>query len=721
MNKSSLVILFFLLSFVGFPQKNSINKGDLLFSSYSYSYAIKYYLKAIKQGYKNPDIYQKIGNAYYFNNDFKQAYNWFKKYFDTANDIPPIYYFKYAQALKSQGKHAEAKDLLKKMQVLEKENPEFGALARQVAYPDSVQTMTSLLDVKNLNLNSKSSEFSPSIHQDKLYFVSARDTGTYTKLRTKWGRSPFLDLFSVPLPTDIHNNFDTDAIKKLPKTINSKIHESSIIFTKDGKTMYFTRNNSKKGKVRRDKKGISRLKLYKSVLKDNGNWGDAIELPFNSKKYSVAHPALSLDEKQLYFVSNMPGSIGKSDIWVVDILSNDAYSKPRNLGPDVNTKQRESFPFISSKNNLYFASDGHPGFGALDMFVTKIEKNGFGKVVNLGKPVNSGYDDFSFIINPENKTGFFASNRKGGRGKDDLYVFKIGKDFVIRCKRIITGLVTDIETQEILSGAAVQLIDGNGEHGKAIETMEDGTYQFEIDCEQETTAISGVKLGYEMQTQTLTAVKDKDTIQIHLRLIKEIDAPIGGYTLKDLINLGPINFGFDSSRLRTKNQRELEKIANFLQEQPDMEVMVQGHTDSRGKDAYNQKLSERRANTVAKYLAANGADSKNISTKGYGESKAAVDCTHGCNEKDHAKNRRTDIVLSKSGYTVQVAALKTKEASEEILQIPNLMRHTYEDGYTRYYVGIFKSKDAALDHKAFLSETYKLEGFVRFIDAGELE
>lgn len=719
--KNSLVILFFLLSSYGFSQNQSITKGDKLFNAFSYSYAIKYYQKAIKKGYTKPDIYKKIGDAYYFNNQLKDAYTWYKKYFDVAEQIAPEYYFKYAQTLKTQGKQTEAKALIKEIRELKKNNPAFSKIADQARYPDSIQTMYSLLEIKNINLNSKSSDFSPSVHKNNLYFVSARDTGTYKKLRSKWNRSPFLDFFTVPLPETIDEDFDLSAIEKLPSKINSKIHESSIVFTKDGKRIYFTRNNSKKGKVRRDKKGISRLKLFTATKNGNGKWNTPEELPFTTKKYSYAHPTLSVDETKLYFVSNMPGSIGKSDIWMVDILGNGAYGKPKNLGPNINTKQRETFPYISNKNNLYFASDGHPGFGGLDVFVSKPINALYSEVVNLGKPINSSYDDFSFIINPETKTGFFASNRSGGKGKDDLYVFKIGKDFVIRCKRIISGLVTDIETQQTIEGATISLIQNNSDSTTEIITNADGSYEFIIDCEEELEALSGVKLGYLKETANIQSSNQKDTIRIDLKLIKEIMAPVGGYQLDELVNLGPVRFGFDSSRLNHKSKRILEKIANLLEEQPDMEVLVKGHTDIRGNANYNQRLSERRANSVAKYINANGSQSTQVSSKGYGESKPKIDCTDGCNEKDHAQNRRTDIVLSKSGYTVQVAALQTKEASEEILQIPNLMRHTYKDGYTRYYVGIFKSKNAALEHKTFLSKTYKIDGFVRFIDAGEFE
>ena len=169
-----------------------------------------------------------------------------------------------------------------------------------------------------------------------------------------------------------------------------------------------------------------RLKLYRAEKDGDNSWTNVIDLPFNSKEYSVSHPALSKDEKRLYFASNMPGTFGRSDIWYVNILGNNRYSKPINLGESINTKARESFPFISENNNLHFASDGHGGSGGFDIFTTHLdEKGNFDKISNIGKPINSNQDDFGFIIKESEGTGYFSSNKDGGRGSidDEIYHF----------------------------------------------------------------------------------------------------------------------------------------------------------------------------------------------------------------------------------------------------------------------------------------------------------
>ena len=233
--------------------------------------------------------------------------------------------------------------------------------------------------------------------------------------------------------------------KNFSKRINTKFHESTSVFTKDGNTMYFTRNDFSGGKLGVDRTRTTRLKIYKSV-KSGKKWGRPKELPFNSRNYSVAHPTLSPDETTLYFTSDMPGTLGASDLWVVDIFENGSFSKPRNLGPSINTESKETFPFVSSSNNLYFASDGHVGLGGLDIFVSKInDDSSFGEVINVGKPINGPTDDFTFIVDEEDRTGYFASNRKGGKGSDDIYIFRLRPNEIKKLEQLVMGLVTDAE------------------------------------------------------------------------------------------------------------------------------------------------------------------------------------------------------------------------------------------------------------------------------------
>src|SRR5690606_6003555 len=235
-----------------------------------------------------------------------------------------------------------------------------------------------------------------------------------------------------------------------------------------------------------------RLTLYKATKSDENSWGNIVELPFNNDKYSVAHPALSKDGKRLYFSSDMPGTLGMSDLWYVDILGNDSYGTPVNLGPEINTEARESFPFISEKNNLYFSSDGRSGLGGYDIFVTPLDDAGKpGTITNLGAPSNSDQDDFGFIINEDNRIGYISSNRGGDRGSmdDDIYLVKEV------CTITITGKVYDEETGESIASADVTLLDENNQLVNQTTSKTDGTYSFTADCDTQYT-VRGVKEGY---------------------------------------------------------------------------------------------------------------------------------------------------------------------------------------------------------------------------------
>ncbi len=301
---------------------------------------------------------------------------------------------------------------------------------------------------------------------------------------------------------------------RLGGDVNTEYHESSSAFTKDGNTVYFTRNNFLDGKKGKDKNKTIRLKLYKATKTGDYNWTNIVELPFNSKEYSVAHPALSKDGKRLYFSSDMPGTLGMSDLWYVDILGNDTYGTPVNLGPEINTEARESFPFISEKNNLYFSSDGRSGLGGYDIFVTPLNDAGKpGNITNLGAPSNSAQDDFGFIINEDDRIGYVSSNRGGDRGSidDDIYLVKEN------CTITISGKVFDEETLVPLPNADVTLLNENNQLVNQTKSKSDGTYSFTADCDTQYT-VRGAKEGYSPYEKMIKTPMISGNIDVPLPL-----------------------------------------------------------------------------------------------------------------------------------------------------------------------------------------------------------
>ena len=409
--------------------------------------------------------------------------------------------------------------------------------------------------------------------------------------------------------------------------------------------MYFTRNNYGK-KLVRDKNGVNHLKIYMSK-KVNGDWIEAVEVPFNSDDYSTGHPALSPDGKQLYFVSDMPGSIGQTDIFVVDVTGPNSFSEPRNLGPEINTERKEMFPFINEKK-LYFSSDGHTGLGGLDVYETAYtEEEGFGEVKNLGKPINSNKDDFSYIINEKNQKGFFASNRSEGKGDDDIYSFKrLVIEEVPASSNAIAGVITELITGDIMPMALVELLDENGIKLKEMVSDEDGSFFFEdLDADKKYT-IKANRDTYFENVQEITAVEN-DTVQVDLviRKLKEMIAIEDG--IKKL-KTEMIFFDFDRSYIRQDASEELDKLVEVMTEYPTMVIKIESHTDSRGKRAYNKYLSDKRAKSTREYLISKGIAPERIeSAIGYGEERLLNTCdgTIACTEKAHFLNRRSEFII----------------------------------------------------------------------------
>ncbi|MEL6919023.1 MAG: OmpA family protein, partial [Bacteroidota bacterium] len=432
---------------------------------------------------------------------------------------------------------------------------------------------------------------------------------------------------------------------KFSKKINTKYHEASVTFSPDNTTMYFTRNNYGK-KLKRDKNGINHLKIYTSNKVD-GEWTEAREVSFNSDTYSTGHPALSPDGKQLYFVSDMPGSIGATDIFVVDVLENGSFSEPRNLGPEINTEQKEMFPFINNKK-LYFSSNGHVGLGGLDVYeVAFDEEEGFQEVKNVGKPINSNKDDFSYIVDEETQKGYFASNRQGGKGDDDIYSFK--RLIVEEAKEnlnAISGVVTELVTGEVMPEALVVLLDENNMKLKEVVAGEDGSFVFE-DLDGSTKYIIKTVKDEFFEDERTIETRDNEVVNVDVSMkkLKELIAIEDG--IKKL-KTDMIFFDFDRSYIRNDAADELDKLVEVMTQYPKMVIKIESHTDSRGSNTYNKYLSDKRAKSSRDYLISKGISADRIeSAIGYGEERLLNECNGSvrCSKEKHELNRRSEFII----------------------------------------------------------------------------
>jgi outer membrane protein OmpA-like peptidoglycan-associated protein len=634
------ILLFALVVFTAgssFSQQKDIQKANKEFDKFAYIDAREIYLKVVADGYESAEIFKKLGDTYYFNSDYTNAAKWYDKLVKQFPDqTEPEYYYRAAQSLKSLGKYSESDALLKDYVAKGGNGLVIKSYEDDPNYLKSTVFKARDFVLEKVAVNSSNSDFGASFYgNDKIVYASA--SGTEGMKVSEWTNQPFLDLFMA----DRDSTGQLSNSMRLGGDINTQYHESSTAFTKDGYTVYFTRNNFIDGKKGKDKNKTIRLKLYKATKTGDYNWTNIVELPFNSKEYSVAHPALSPDGKKLYFSSDMPGTFGMSDLWYVDILGNDSYGTPVNLGPNINTEARESFPFISDKNNLYFSSDGRSGLGGYDIFVTPLDDAGKpGKITNLGAPSNSAQDDFGFIINEDDRIGYVSSNRGGDRGSidDDIYLVKE------ICSITIQGKVFDEETKDPLPGAQVSLLDENNQLVSQTTAKYDGTYSFVGDCGTQYT-VRGVKEGYNPYEKMIETPMLSGTIDVPLPL-KRID-PCPPNDLGCKLNLQPIYFDFDKSNIRPDAEIELAKILAAMREYPELIIHIESHTDSRGNDSYNMSLSERRAQSTLKWLVGKGIDKNRLTAKGYGESQLVNQCSNGvsCTAEEHQLNRRSMFII----------------------------------------------------------------------------
>lgn len=640
--KNILYCLFISAFFVqGFAQKTTLKNAEKKYERFAYVDAIENYEKVAEQGYQDEKMFQKLGNAYYYKAEFLLSLKWYNELFNLYPNQEAEYFYRYSQVLKSSGDYVKADKILEHFINRSKDDKRAALFTENRSYLEEIIANSGRFNVVDAEVNSAFSDYGSSLLGSKLVFASARDTGGVAKKTFKWTNKSFTNLYWA----EIKPEGGMGKPERFDRKINSKFNESTPVFTQDGKTMYFTRNNFLAGKRGRDAGEITLLKLYKSSLNKDGQWSDIVELPFNSDNYSVAHPALSVDEKTLYFASNMPGTYGQSDLFMVSINEDGTYSNPQNLGPNINTEGRETFPFVSGDNELYFASDGRPGLGGLDVYVAKIEDDeSFYDIQNVGKPINSTQDDFAFLINSKNRNGFFSSNREGGKGFDDIYRFV--ENDRLTCDKRLSGIVTDFDSRKILVGAKMTLFDRNFQLIQEVQTDADGRYAFDVDCGK-VYYVRGESEDYQTKdsfVKTKIYSKNKELPIVLERRLKPIAI---GTDLAKTLDIPMIYFDLDKAVIRKDASFELAKVVAVMQQYPNLKIEVRSHTDSRQSAKYNESLSDRRAKATVAWLVEKGVNSVRLVGKGYGETQLLNKCADGikCSEEEHQANRRSEFII----------------------------------------------------------------------------
>lgn len=685
MKKLLVIVFVFSIQFIK-AQDQELARAKRFFDKTYYSEAIILYQKLADER-PSQEVIKNLADSYFYTNELIKAQRYYRLLIGNySNNLDREYYFRYAQTLKATNSNDDANANLKEYYSKSANAEDMVNFEKELKTLENVTAIGKRFEIKNLAINTPNSEFGAVKYKDNLVFAGVKlKPGLFDK-RYKWDNKTYLNLVTIPLK---NINSADSTIHYFAKELKTGMHESNAVFTKDGKTMYFTRNNSKNGKKKKDDKKISNLQIFKAELVE-GKWTNVTSLPFNSPNYSVEHPALSPDEKVLYFASDMPGSIGSFDIYSVNI-NKGAFDTPKNLGSEINTDKREQFPFASADNKLYFSSDGHLGYGSLDVFVSEINGNEYLKPVNVGLPLNSNLDDFAFNIDSNTKEGFFASNREGGKGSDDIYQFKEIKDLIVEdCKQFIAGIITDLDTQLALENATVLLQDSENKTLNTITTSADGKFSFTVACEA-SYKISAFKENYTNASKILTLDKTRDKVNDGSLALRSLEAiqkeekqiaenkrkqeiiieeenkkkeALAAIELKEkdkkakeaaivaaeirknekvkeilekekdivkdkerlIIKTDPIYFDYDLWYIRKESKVILGRVVELMKKYPDMKIEIGSHTDSRGNEKYNADLSQKRANSTREFIIQSGIDSKRVVAKGYGESVPIIKC-----------------------------------------------------------------------------------------------
>ena len=638
------ILLFVCISFT-INAQNKLDIANRYYNDYAYYQALDIYLKINKTEPTNTEILERIGDCYYNNSNTEKSTKWYSKAIESSNSKNPKLIYKYIQSLKSVKKYDEAYKWLSiynELQGIETEDAktetDYLTILDKLNKP-----LNKYIKVINLETNTGHSEFSSFYNGDELYLASTTIDSSYNKSKKTyvWNNEPFLGLYVSKTKFTKDSIISNPGIQLKGDNINTKFHEANAVITKDGQTLYFTRDNlKKKNKLNPNKEGTVHLMLYRATLVDK-KWSNLEALPFNDSEFSNGHPMLSNDDKTLFFVSDQPNGYGATDLYKVSINDDNTFGTPENLGNTVNSSGREMFPFIDSEDNLYFSSDSHTNLGLLDIFksnyLTKKEDEN-SEITNIGAPYNSSYDDFSFYIDPKDNKGFFTSDRPGGKGSDDIYAF-----LTLICEQTVFGIITDELTKLPIPNVTVRLIDKEGKVARTTNTNSEGYYEvIDVPCEKYNVVVAN-KDNYKPNNKNVTT-----TVENGKR--HEVNMELTPLIIDNEIVVNPIYFDFNKYNIRQDSYYELENIVNVLKSNPEMVIKIQSHTDSRGRDAYNKKLSNQRANATSNYILSRDIPSKQIeSAIGYGESQLLNKCGNRvkCSEEEHQLNRRSKFIIVK--------------------------------------------------------------------------
>ncbi len=645
MNKYFLIILAGLL-LPAFISAQSIKRAQKLMDKYEYSKAVGILKQAAGNEKTRVQAIPLLAECYRLQHDIFNTKAWYGKAV-ALSGAKPITYFYYARALQATGEYKMAREMYSKYAALE---PSDSRGKIFVSHCDSVlgpwNALKPAYEIKNVNrINTAQSDFGPALYNGELIFASDHMTNPADSKKYGWTGRGYLNLMkSEPsAPGEYYGEMEAPA--RFDPKFNQAYHDGPAAFSSDGNSIYYTR--AYYGKAKRE--GIYKTNLLKIyyATKSNGNWSEVKPFFLNSTDYSIGHPTLSADGQSLYFVSDMPGGQGGTDIWMCK-REEETWGPAVNLGPTVNTTENEMFPTMRDDGELYFASEGLPGYGALDMFKTRMVNGKWTTPENLQPPLNGSFDDFAIAFAPGDKNGFFSSNRPGGVGNDDIYAFRklepptpVVPPAVI-LPAYLSGLVKDKTTLLPIAGATVFLFNPASGKVKILKTDAQGMYKTRVENPAEFTA-KAMMTNYiaDCTPFPVTEVKPGATI------LAPRDLLLDQLSLNKTFRIDNIYYDFDKYNIREDAKPELDKLVRIMKENAII-VELGSHTDCRGSFAYNDKLSQNRAESAVRYIISTGIDKGRITAKGYGEHQLTNKCADGvdCTPAEHQANRRTEFKVT---------------------------------------------------------------------------
>jgi len=639
--------------------KGSISAARDAYAKKEYFLASENYKKVYSRSKKKEEKIESsymTGEALMMMNDPKNAENWYRKALklDPKNIDAQI---KLAKTLKMNAKFEEAIVEFKNYQKLNPEGQK--KVEREIKgceYALKWKNEKTRYRIENVKaLNTRWSDFAPMYFgKTELYFTSDREKGVSNNMYG-WTGNSHTDLYRVEFKVDKKN--PNDIKYQIPvladkDKLNGKFNDGVITFDNKLSVAYLTKcNYANNGKG-------NYCQLFVSQ-RQGTEWTAPEVLPFSADSFSCGQPTLSKDAQVMIFSSDMPGSIGGKDLWMVTYTKRTrTWADPVNLGPTINTEGDEMYPYLADDGVLYFSSNGHVGLGGLDIFYTKGQGTDWSDPINMKSPINSAEDDFGIVMEKGTKErGYISSTREGGKGQDDIYRF-----FMDPLYFTLSGVVRDQKTNQILPNAVITITSSNDTGRIILKTDNAGSYKISIKEKTDYELFAAKQYFYDSKLEFQTT----KGLEVSTDLIQ--DFVLIPFNFDSLIKLEGIYYGLDSADIRPASKVILDELILTLNKYPNLRIELGSHTDCRADSLYNIGLSQRRADSAVNYLVIRGIDKDRLIAKGYGENVLAIpkckcegpnriEEAARCTEEEHQLNRRTTVKFLDLNYVAKAKGI----------------------------------------------------------------